>query len=251
MQNVPWVFFNASHFRSTWTSAQPPFVCFLSPPPHEGSHTAHWTSSFPLRLEQLFCGVTWLTVCQLCCSQARMSDVRVHKHVPALYHTGWCLRLWSNELKLSRVFILTPQAIFQTHPSRSKAKSTPSTCQRVCWQCQERLAGSCVEWDYVHLSLVKALSPTPAHNCQERQTDRHTERERERGKEGAKELRKWVGERWSCDKQFGEWRREWAAKRRLGGKEKERLEADGEKRRWKEMSGIGDNEEVRVRQSGG
>lgn len=47
-----------------------------------------------------------------------------------------------------------------------------------------RLAGSCVEWDYVNLSLVEVLSPTPAHNCQERQTDR------ERGKERAKELRK-------------------------------------------------------------
>lgn len=33
--------------------------------------------------------------------------------------------------------------------------------------------------------------------------------------------------------------------------EKERPEADGEKRRWKEMSGIGDNEEERARQTTG
>ena len=35
-----------------------------------------------------------------------------------------------------------------------------------------RPAGSCVEWDYVNLSLVEALSPTPAHNCQEGRTER-------------------------------------------------------------------------------
>ncbi len=51
-----------------------------------------------------------------------------------------------------------------------------------------RLAGSCVEWDYVNLSLVEALSLTPAHNCQERQTEGEE-------KEGVKELRKRVGER--------------------------------------------------------
>lgn len=73
----------------------------------------------------------------------------------------------------------------------------PSMCQCVCWQCQVHLAGSCVEWDYVNLSLVEVLSPTPAHNCQERQTNR------ERGKEGEKELWKWVGERWNFDKHFG------------------------------------------------
>lgn len=39
-----------------------------------------------------------------------------------------------------------------------------------------------MEWDYANLSLVEALSPTPAHNCQERQAE--SEGEREGGSEG-------------------------------------------------------------------
>lgn len=46
------------------------------------------------------------------------------------------LCLWSDELKLSSVFNLTPQATCQTHTQRSTARSTPlraSVCASVLW----------------------------------------------------------------------------------------------------------------------
>lgn len=87
------------------------------------------------------------------------------------------MRTYITQVKLSTVFALTPRpknTQTQAHPSG--AKSTP-----VCVPEAPSLAGSCVEWDYVNLSLVEVLSPTPAHNCQKSRQTEDERRERRSG----------------------------------------------------------------------
>ena len=101
-----------------------------------------------------------------------------------------------------------------------------------------------MEWDYVNLSLVEELSPTPAHNCQEGQTVRNEGRRERRSRENEWERGEAVISNLEREEQ-NEQPRDGSLE------EKERPEADGEEWRWKEMSGIGDNEEERGRQTTG
>lgn len=175
-----------------------PVVVFSQPRLQEGSKQLTIlrepaASGSCICLGQVFSGVTWLTACQLCCSRTCMTDACVHTCVGPAQAAVAPLKQWIETLKC--VQFGSPGYLSNTH-TKEHCQVHSSTCQCVCWQRQVRFAGSCVEWDYVNLSLVEELSPTPAHNCQER--------DEERGKERVKELRKWVGERWRCDERFGD-----------------------------------------------
>lgn len=75
---------------------RPVFAFFSQPSPHEGTKQLTILSE-PAACGLCFClvepsrGAAWLTECQLRCSHARTSDVRIHKCVwPALHRSGWC-----------------------------------------------------------------------------------------------------------------------------------------------------------------